>query len=81
VRTITFQWPEQSLRFALSDLGLRRLYRSRLAGPISVERFKDGNAVRYPRPTTRLAIKGTARLYDAAKVGQLVLAVGRRPER
>jgi hypothetical protein len=81
VRTMTFQWPEQSLRYALGDLGLRRLYRSKLSRPFSVEKIENGNAVRYPRTPMRWAMKGTARAYDAAKVGQLVLAAGRRPAR
>jgi SAM-dependent methyltransferase len=81
VRTLTFQWPEQSLRYALSDLGLRRVFRSKLVRPLSVERVDNGETVRYPKPAMRWAIRGTARMYDAAKVGQVVLAVGRRPAR
>lgn len=79
VRTMTVQWPEQSLRYALGDLGLRRVYASRLARPFSVERVENGETVRYPRRITRFAIRCAARAYDVAKVGQVVLATGRRP--
>lgn len=79
VRTLTFQWPEQSLQYALGDLGLRRIYQSPLSRPLSFERRENGKVVRYPRTPTLWAIRATAMLYDAVKVGQVVLAVGRRP--
>lgn len=79
VRTLTFQWPGQSLQYALGDLGLRRIYRSRLARVLSVERIENGESVLYPRAGARWAIRGAGRLYDLSKVGQVVLAAGRRP--
>jgi len=77
VRTATFLWSQQTLTFALADLGQLRWERR-------LGRFcRDGEHKGVPskRPTAPVwaFLHATRRAYDAAKVGQVVFAMGRVP--
>lgn len=74
VKTPTYLWREQALRYALIDLG-RSHWRSRL------DRFcrmgPDGNP--HPTAPVRALLNATRLAYDRAKVGQVVFAIAKVP--
>jgi SAM-dependent methyltransferase len=76
VRTMTFQWRNLQQRHALASLGLGRFNRSRIVKPFSTP-SPDG--ARYPKAPMRWTLQGIAKAFDIAKVGQVVLGVGRKP--
>lgn len=79
VRTATYLWPEgQTLEHALSDLG-QSTWRRWLRGPLVRLGEHDGKPSPVPTRAGWAVLQLANRAYDAARVGQVILAVARVP--
>lgn len=78
VATMGFPWEEQTFGEALSDVGLNR-FAGRLRR-LSRQAPLRGDTVAVPNRAGWALVKGLLRSYDAAKIGQVVYAIGRVPD-
>ncbi|MGH9274865.1 MAG: class I SAM-dependent methyltransferase [Acidimicrobiales bacterium] len=77
VATMGFPWEAQTFREALSDVGLNR-FAGRLRR-LSRQAPLRGDTLAVPNRAGWALVKGLLRAYDAAKIGQVVYAIGRVP--
>lgn len=77
VATMGFPWEGQTLREALTDVGLHRL--TRRLRVLSRKAQLRGKTVAVPNRAGWALLRALQRSYDAAKIGQVVYAIGRVP--
>lgn len=77
IRTPSYQYREQTLDQALRDLGLEHHAHRlrRLSRPIE----RHGRTVHLPRGALRPVLRGAEMIYDRARVGSVVIGIGRVP--
>lgn len=77
IATRTYLWADQTLEQQLYDLGLVRWLR--WARPLGRAGTHRGRAAIMPSAVGSRILKGTALLYDRAKVGMVVVGIGQVP--